>query len=224
MRSLTTANGIWVDVLKWGVKQEFGRTVVWEVGLGVDTPKARLPTLVFDAVPHWAIGLASGRWWTSPDRLVGPQQAGRVEERSCRGRRRWSALLGEVLSHQIHGVLEVVHRCFHVWVPGIERRSGGLQRPTRDAAAASTASRHSTVAATWESISDRSVAAKELDTVVSNCWIDEVFRVTDASSDRQRASCAARRSLISRRILDCLSMASLRFGSMAPKCLARRVK
>jgi hypothetical protein len=96
--------------------------------------------------------------------------------------------------------------------------------PTRDAAAASTASRRSTVAATWESISDRSVAATELDTVVPSCWIDEVFQVTDASSDRQRASCVARRSLISRRSLDCLSMASLRFGSMAPKCLARRVK
>jgi hypothetical protein len=129
MRSLTTANRIWVDVLKWGVKQKFGCTVVREVGLGVDTPKARLPTLVFDTVPHWAVGLARGRWWTCPGRLVGPQHAGRVEERRCRGRRWWSALLGEVLPHQIHGVLEVVHRCFHVWAPGIERRSGGLQRP-----------------------------------------------------------------------------------------------
>jgi hypothetical protein len=41
--------------------------------------------------------------------------------------------------------------------------------PTRDAAAASTASRRSTVATTWESISDRSVVVTELDTVVSNC-------------------------------------------------------
>jgi hypothetical protein len=109
MRSLTTANEIWVYVLKWGMQQEFGRTVVREVGLGVDMPKARLPTLVFDTVPHWAINLASGRWWTSPGRLVGPQHAGRVDERRCQGRRRWSTLLGEVLPHQIHGVLEVVH-------------------------------------------------------------------------------------------------------------------
>lgn len=56
---------------------DIGHTIGQEMGLGVGTPIAILPTMSFIAVPSWAVSPLSGRWapedrpWIAKDAWLG---------------------------------------------------------------------------------------------------------------------------------------------------------
>jgi hypothetical protein len=81
----------------------------------------------------------------------------------------------------------------------------------------------SVVAMTWASRSTRIDTGLVMARLASRCCRDVEFRATVDLSVDQRASCADRRSQMSRRSLDCSSIIVFWFGSMDPESFAWRV-
>jgi hypothetical protein len=177
-------------------EHEIGHTIVREVGSGKYMPKASLPTFEVIVMPHRTVGRADGRsvvGGRGPKTPISDLKPGGVDRRA-----------------DAENLAKLSQRRSTEYLTSSTAASTDGRHVSNATVADSTASRRSEVAATWSA-------------AVSNCWMEDVCRATTDSSAAHRESCAERRSEMSRKILDCSSITNLRFGSMAPECLARRV-